>query len=772
MESKLVREMLGPLDAVVDVKISLSDRRVNVEHMTDLAPEAIVEMLNTKHLGASLEDKAMVETVGSSFNTKEVLRLAINGSQLLLFAVMMALQVLGMYGGADALGYACVALSVALFHEAYLAVLRRSPNVEVMMVIAMLGALLQGDVVEGASVGALVTLMDLVKVFALEAVERKLRGSIVSAPLTVDLPGGTKKLLSDLAVGDEYVLRMGDAVPADGVVIKGTAALDESRITGEAMPQNKRKGDKVSSGSLVAMGFVQVKTEVPVAESFHARVGDAVNEAKSTLSDTEALVGKFATWYTPIVLLLAVALGLYKGFDQFLVVIVAGCPCALLGAAPFVQGATLSLLAGRHKLLVKRATTLESLARISVVGLDKTGTLTTGQFELLRMESVSQLSKQTLHQWTAAVEEKDNHPLARSLVASYKGCIGDFVASGETLPEASGFKRHGRDGVSATVEGHLVGVGNLAFLEATVEGVEAAKAQHRHEHGHAEAKSSHDHADGCCGGEHEHSHEDTTVHEHGHAEAVSPTGAKTGIARALALADQWADSGSVLFVTVDSKVAATLLLDDSLKPEAAETVAKLSGLGVRSVLLTGDKLSSAQRVARAVGIRDADTHASLLPEDKQRLILDLTHLDAAHADTRKKDLEARFLPKMERGATEVGFVGDGLNDCPALATSHVGVVLQEVGSQATVDAASAVLQADIGQLPAAIVIARRSRSLVMVNLFLALAMNVAVVVLAATIGLPLWVSVLADNGGFLVVLANSLWPLTWRVEPIGAQIEA
>jgi len=173
-----------------------------------------------------------------------------------------------------------------------------------------------------------------------------------------------------------------------------------------------------------------------------------------------------------------------------------------------------------------------------------------------------------------------------------------------------------------------------------------------------------------------------------------------------------------------------------------------------------------------VGIPEADTHAGLLPEDKQRLLLDLSRQDAhgeatAAAETHaRNDLEEGFLPKLARGAVIVGFVGDGLNDCPALASAHVGVVLQEIGSQATVDAASAVLQAGIGQLPAAIIIARRSAALVKVNLFLALAMNLAVIALAATTGLPLWVSVLADNGGLLVVLANSLWPLTWRVRPV------
>ena len=155
----------------------------------------------------------------------------------------------------------------------------------------------------------------------------------------------------------------------------------------------------------------------------------------------------------------------------------------------------------------------------------------------------------------------------------------------------------------------------------------------------------------------------------------------------------------------------------------------------------------------------------LLPEDKQRHLL--THTwprgQAVSDDARKRELEASILPKMERGPLEVGFVGDGLNDCPALASAHVGVVLQEVGSQATVDAASAVLQVDIDQLPSAIIIARRAQRLVTVNLCLALSINVGVIALAGTVGLPLWLSVLSDSGSLLVVLANSLWPLTWRV---------
>ena len=308
MEAKMIRDLLDPMETVAEVKISLTDKRVNVQHRDALTPDELINLLNAKHLGASR---------CCTFTHAETVRLTVNATQLVLFAATVALECVKFRKAAFGLGLATVALSFALFQEAYLAVLRRSPNVELMMAIAMAGALAQGEVVEAASVGALVTLMDLVKVFALEAVGRQLRGSIVSEPLSVDVPGGGRVLLSDLAVGDVFMLRVGDVVPADGVVVAGTAAVDESRVTGEAMPQGKRTGDRVVSGAIVSGGYVHVKTEAAVAASFQARVHDAVEDAKATLSETEALVGRFATWYTPTVLGLAVALGCYKGSSSF-----------------------------------------------------------------------------------------------------------------------------------------------------------------------------------------------------------------------------------------------------------------------------------------------------------------------------------------------------------------------------------------------------------------------------------------------------------------------
>ena len=338
---------------------------------------------------------------------------------------------------------------------------------------------------------------------------------------------------------------------------------------------------------------------------------------------------------TPAVLGAAALVGMWQGLRQALVILVAGCPCALLGAAPFVQGCALAVLASRHKLLVKRTTALEALARVQAVCLDKTGTITKGHFSLVEMVGLGRgHPKEIVHRWAAAVEQRDAHPLAKSIVASFTGCLGEFMASGGSLPEVTEFKRHGRTGVSGACEGHSVGVGNDAFTRQW-------------------------------------------------------TGAPLDDEAAQLVATR-RGAGAVIFVSVDKKLALALVLDDQLKEEAPGTIAALRSLGVKPLLLTGDSYANADRAARAAGIKGDDVFPGLLPEEKAELVLRLSH----SADAPLSELEEGMLPTAaRRGKVAVAFVGDGLNDCPALASAHVGVVLQEVGTAATIDAATAILQA-------------------------------------------------------------------------------
>lgn len=749
-EAQLTRSLLEPMQGVTDVKISVTDRRAAIEHESNVTPQEILRVLNEKHLGASLAELggAAEGKSGGTFSQQEVIRSAVTGSQIFFFVIALLIKDT-MPEAAQACAWTSVFLAWPMFHEAYLAVLRRDPNVEFLMAIATVGSVLLGNVINAASVGAVVSCMDVVKLLAVERFERQLRVPDGGAADKVDVPGGTA-LVSELRPGSVYFVRAGDAVPADGVVRSGKGSVDESRLTGEAMPQFKEQGSKVSSGSIVASGFLEVTAEKAASESFTSRIADAVKDAQGTLSEAEAIVSRFATYYTPLVLVVAAVLGCVQGPEQFLVVIVAGCPCALLGAAPFAHAASLATLASRHRLLLKRSTTLEALARLRYIGLDKTGTITKGQFELVKLLTTSSnFTPSQLHRWVAAVEVCDNHPIARSLVQSYTGCLVNFAGSDE-LPAVDDFKRHGRNGVTARIDGHVVGVGNSDFVQAM--GLPWLVMREPLKEVHS----------------------------------------------------VWGKDGrTALFVLVDNQLEAVLILEDSNKAGASATIVALRNLGVRPVMLTGDKAEPAKRVGATSSIRASDVFHSLSPDDKARLVLELSHkpppeletssvrgwvalrwptavvtksargLDALKAPLLSADppiacaecvLEkSRTKGTASRGPHAVGFVGDGLNDCAALASAHVGVVLQEMGSQATVDAASAVLQGDIGELPAAIVIARRTATLIWVNVILALLMNFAVIVVAATVGIPLWLSVAMDNLGLLVVLANSTWPFSWRV---------
>jgi len=696
-----VRDTLNVLPDVLDIKVSVSNRTAFIEHWSTLDAQSIVHVLNEKHLGSSLQERSEAGAPVERFGRRSILRVGHAILQVALFFLGTILSSTNTLGANVAYG-ACIGLSYPLFNKAWIAVLGLRANVEFLMATAMAGSLLQQELMEAAMVGALVTLMDCVTWVSVAVVDRRLGSAISIPPSTISLQGGTTIVASELKAGMIFLVRTGDGIPADGTVAKGRGAVDESRITGEAVPVEKERGDKVQSGSILQSGFLEVKADTDVDCSFQAKVLESVQQAKNTLSNTQAIVSKFAAWYTPAVILIAALVAIVQwDLMQFLVIIVAGCPCALLGAAPFVQAASLAVLAKRHHLLVKATTALESLARVSWLGIDKTGTITTGKFRLIKLKSVSEFAEKELHQWAAAIETRDPHPLAQSLVQSYTGCVTAF-AGWDGLPEVTRFKREGRCGVRGVVEGRTIGVGNSDFLKSSAIPLEG---------------------------------------------------------QAAVLSMQWSAEGTILFVTVNQTIGGVLLLDDPLRPDAKDTIEMLKSLGIQPALLTGDKRANAARAALAAGVEAV--HAGLLPEDKARLLLQASWRRADAAET--PELEKGLLGRSKRGPVVVGFVGDGLNDCLALANAHVGIALQEVGSRATVDAAAAVLQGDLGQLPAAVIVARRTQLLVWANIILALMINAITIVAAATVGIPLWLSVVMDSSGLLAVLANSLWPLCWRV---------
>lgn len=692
-----MNETLKSIDGILDIKTSVIDRTVAVHHLSSLPVEDLVVALNSKHLGAILKDVSRVaKGADGGMDWESIANSCQALNQMLLFSGAAWCQAKGFDEVFTRIPLLmCILLSYRLFYKASLAARNMRANVDLMMAVASAGSILQGDLLSAAMVCVLVSVLNVVTLATMRFVDKRLQGCVSIPPSKIPLADGTSVLLSELKIGMVFIVRVGDAIPADGVVTKGRGSVDESRITGEPVPSFKEKGSKVHSGSVLQSGFLEVCADSAVDDSFQSRMLDAVRNAKDTSSATQETVNTFAAWYTPAVVVTAFFIAAaQRNWSQFLVVIVAGCPCALLGAAPFAHAAAIATLAKRHSFLVKETSAFESLAKIRWMGIDKTGTLTTGSFKVLEILTVGKWSEGEVLRWAASVESKDGHPIAQSLVQSYTGCMADFQFSGG-LPEVTNFKRQGRCGVLGTVDGHMVGVGNADFLE-----IEDVKLD----------------------------------------------------SKAAELVPRWSKRGCVLFVIVDEDVSAVILMADAVRGNAKETVEQLSKYGIQLSMLTGDAKNAAEAVADEVGIDDV--HSGLLPQDKSDIVL--------KASWSGKEASAL----LKRGPRPVGFIGDGLNDCPVLASANVGIVMQDLGTQATVDAASAVLRGDIGHMPAVIVIARRTQRLIMANIFLALMVNVGVIFAAALVGLPLWVSIVADNGGLLLVLLNSLWPLLWRVDPV------
>ena len=599
----MVMEILNPdvHPDVLELNVSVTERQAHIRHNAS-TPKRIVELINEKHLGASLAEAGKAGEVDDSWKRKDIIAVIKGVLQVILFCTGLFL----MFGTGDCNGHAdgnhcddgwsgihtggdslvgltssdlnsseitanllwatSILLSYELFHHAYLACLRLRPNVEFLMSIAVVGSLIQGDFMAGALVCIILLIMDIIKHQAFSLVQKRLKSMITEAPATVSLlpkkvdgnmqPPETIEI-ADLKLGMEFRIREGEMIPCDGLVLSGSnVTVDEKQITGEAEPVHKKKGDDVMSGALVNSGFLDIRATALPDDSFQGSVSAAVSRASETRSETQEIVSKIAYYYTPCVILIAIAVALIEwDLNKFLVILVAGCPCGLLGATPLVHGTSIALLASeKYKLLVKSAAAIEGMAHIKCIGLDKTGTITEGQFQLINLCGFDEngniqddYSKgghlsilKNLLMWASCVETGDNHPIARSIVQSWDGCAvaaASAMSMDVELVEGT-FAREGRVGVYGRVEtkpegphegnqrvNHLVGVGNDDFLK----------------------------------------------------KLKIPLPSKI---EKIYDSKDWKQRGLCLFITVDGRVAGMMVLEDSIRPDAAETIKQLGELGV------------------------------------------------------------------------------------------------------------------------------------------------------------------------------------------------
>lgn len=461
----------------------------------------------------------------------------------------------------------------------------------------------------------------------------------------------TRIPVEQLAVGDEFVVRPGEKIATDGVVVDGVSAVDASLVTGESVPVEVEAGDAVVGATVNAGGRLVVRATRVGADTQLAQMARLVEDAQAGKAEVQRLADRVAGVFVPIVILIAVGtLGAWLGggfpaaaaFTAAVAVLIIACPCALGLATPT------ALLVGTGRgaqlgVLIKGPEVLESTRRVDTIVLDKTGTVTSGRMSLAGVHPADGVDEAELLRLAGALEHASEHPIAKAIADGAAGRVG-------SLPTPESFENRPGLGVHGVVDGRLVLVGRPAMLaEWSIE-------------------------------------PDARV-------AASVTAAE-------------AEGRTAVVVAWDGAVRGALTVADAVKPTSADAVARLRGLGLEPILLTGDNETVARRVAAEVGIDRVI--AEVLPADK---VAEVTRLQG-------------------EGRT-VAMVGDGVNDAAALAQADLGIAMG-TGSDVAIEAADLTLvRGDLLAAVDAIRLSRRTLRVIKGNLFWAFAYNVAAIPLAA-----------------------------------------
>jgi len=561
---------------------------------------------------------------------------------------------------------------------------QRVIDIHFLMLAVALGALFIGAWGEAVLLLFLFSASGAMEAYALDRTHREVSALLKSSPkraTVLDVNGAEREVgIADLRVGQVIRVRPGEAVAADGLVLHGKSASDESALTGEAHPVDKRPGDPVFSGTINLWGVLDFSVSRLPAESTLQKIIRLIQTAQKLKAPSERFTARFGTRYTyaviggSAVMFLVWWLGFQlpafdhggetrSAFYRAMTLMVVASPCALVLSIP---SAILSAIAwgARHGVLFRGGAAIEKLADISAVALDKTGTLTTGELVVAGCESYPPGREREVWQLALTLEANSHHPLARAIV------------------------RHAR--AEGLVEGVLDD-----FASITGQGVRGKMGGANLLLGRRELLES------------------------------GPLGdwAKQLPAAAAELSEVW---------VLGRDLVGRILLKDQIRVESRAVLARLQAMGIKTVMLTGDRRHTAEAVAEELGL--AEVRAGLSPEGKVAAIQSL-----------------------RAAGFKVAMVGDGVNDAPSLAAADVSVAMGARGSDAALEQAEVILMDDrIENFLAAHRLSQRARAIIRQNLAIALGV-VIVMVIATVLGtVPLAIGVAAHEGSTLVVCLNSL----------------
>jgi Cu+-exporting ATPase len=576
-----------------------------------------------------------------------------------------------------------------IFRNVAIALRNRNVTAHALMMLGVIGALAIGQVESAAVIVFFMRFADWLEGYTTDRSRQAIAGLMKLAPHTAHVArdGQEHEIAVDQVVpGDVVIVRPGERIPVDGQVLDGRAAVDQAPITGESIPVEKAPGDTVFAATVAQAGFLRIETTRVGADTTLGRIIRLVEEAEANKAPVQRFADRFTAYYIPVVASVsALTFLISRDVTAAIAVLLVACACAVALATPMAVVASVGR-AAREGILIKGGRTLEALAQVDTLLVDKTGTLTFGTPAVTDLVGRAQIagweaqniqpaaSDLDLLRLAASAERYSEHPLAGAVVAEAR-------ARGLTLLEPDQFEVAVGRGVTARLNGSNLLVGNRPLLA-----------------GHGVSLP-----------------DDVLAR----AEALEAEGKTVLFVAALQRpasdgqpreSGQPGEEGSER--ALDGGLLGLIAVSDVLRSEVPATLAELQRLGIRrTVLLTGDNERVAQALARRLGV---EYRAELLPEDK-----------------------IAFVRQLQAEGQRVAMVGDGINDAPALAAADVGIAMGVAGSDVAIEAADvALLRDDWRLVPDAMRIGRRTFGAIKQNLAIGVLYNVVGLSLAAVGLLP------------------------------------
>ena len=490
--------------------------------------------------------------------------------------------------------------------------------------------------------------------------------------------------VADVAAGDHLRVRPGDGIPVDGEVLEGRSAVDESMVTGESMPAEKDIGAKLVGGTVNGTGSLVMRADKVGADTMLARIVAMVADAQRSRAPIQRLADAVAAWFVPAVLLAAVlafaAWAVWGPAPALSYALVAAVSVVII-ACPCALGLAtpMSIGVGIGKgagvgVLIKSAEALERMERVDTLVVDKTGTLTEGRPKVTTVVAAPGFTESALLALAAGLERSSEHPLSAAIMKAAK-------AGGVAVPDATGFASVTGKGVTGHVDGRMIALGNAALMDdlgVALGGLAARAEQLRR------------------------------------------------------------DGATALFVSVDGQPGGVIAIADPIKATTRAAIEALKADGIHVVMLTGDSRTTAEAVARQLGLEDV--HAECLPEDKHRLVRAL-----------------------KSSGKVVAMAGDGVNDAPALAEADVGIAMGSGTEVAIQSAGITLVKGDLAGIVRARTLSRATMRNIRQNLVFAFAYNVLGIPIAAGVLYPAFgivlspvVAALAMSFSSVSVIGNAL----------------